>query len=168
MAAADEPLGDERPDDRDSESIAGRAANGEGGDAEQDAATLFPMGQFEGDGVTLGKLVKPGQKVETTVALSKAEIPSSGGLIDPNKAGRVLISYLPGKVEEVPHRESDDDRITRWTFRQHLRATYAQPANDEVDVIRSEFAALVELDQVRALSLAKELADVAKQAKQTA
>jgi hypothetical protein len=150
------PLDDERDQGQGAGSITDRAANGE--DAEPDV--LFPMGQFEGDGVTLGKLVKPGEAVSTTVSLSRAEVPSSGGLLNPRKSGRVLIDYVPGKVEEIPHRVDGD--IDRWTFRQHLNATFATPANDEATLIRTEFASLAEVDQVSALALANELVQIAK------
>jgi hypothetical protein len=37
---------------------------------------MFPNGTLEGEGRTLKTLVKAGQAVETTVALSRAEIPA--------------------------------------------------------------------------------------------
>lgn len=126
-----------------------------------EAGELFPSGSLAGDDVSPQTLVKRGLPVEVTVSLSKAEVPTKSGLVDPNKAGRVLVSYLPGTVHEVPQREGDDNRLVGWKIRQDLRATFVEDANSEQDVIRSEFAALMTLDPPAAQTLLAELRELA-------
>lgn len=122
---------------------------------------LFPNGSLAGDAVTPQTLVKRGLPVEVTVSLSKAEVPTTGGLLDPSKAGRVLVSYLPATVHEVPQREGDEDTLVGWKLRQDLRATFVEDANDEAALIRKEFAALIQLDGTAAKALLAELRDMA-------
>jgi len=130
-------------------------------DEDVDGQTAFPMGALEGDAITLGKLVKASESVGVEVSMSKAAVPvSSGGLLNPRRQGRVLVTYLPGKVEEVPHRV--DGEIDRWTFRQHLQPIFVSPANDEATLIRAEMANLAQTDQVRAQALLAELAAIVK------
>ncbi len=124
---------------------------------EPEADELFPKGSLAGDEVTAQTLVKRGLPVEVTVSLSKAEVPSKGGLLNPNKAGRVLVSYLPGTVHEVPQRDGDEDELVGWKIRQDLRATFVMDANDEQELIRSEFQALCLLDGSAARELLAEL-----------
>lgn len=126
---------------------------------DEDEGTLFPAGSFEGDRVTAQALVTRGTGTVTTVALSRAEVPSKGGLLNPNKSGRVLVSYAPGKVEYVPQRD-EAQRIESWKLRQHLRATFVVDANDEAGLIRSEFANLVRLDVRAAAELLDEMQGV--------
>lgn len=118
---------------------------------------LFPKGSLAGDSITPQTLVKRGLPIEVTVSLSKAEVPTKGGLLNPNKAGRVLVSYLPGTVHEVPQRDGDEDTLIGWKLRQDLRATFVEDANDEANLIRKEFAALVQLDGAAAVTLLAEL-----------
>jgi hypothetical protein len=96
----DDPMGDR--------SIEGRAANGEGDDAPE----LFPLGSLEGDGVTLKTIVKPSEKVETTVAMMSAEVPSSGGLLDPRREGMLLVTYELAQAPLVPKREGGRARCS--------------------------------------------------------
>jgi hypothetical protein len=135
---------------------------------EYDPPEMFPLGTLSGDDLTPQKVVKRGLPVETTVALSRAEVPTSGGLMDPDKAGRCLVSYVPGKIEEVPQRDGDEAKVVGWKIRQHLRATYVQPAGDEADLIRAEFGALLELDSSAAGALLDELRSMAADALTTA
>lgn len=116
-----------------------------------DQPELFPMGSLPGDDVTPSKLIKRGLPLEITVALSRAEVPvGGGGLFNPDKKGRALVSYLPGAVHEVPSRDGDDDTVTSWKARQDLRVTYVEHANDEAALILKEFEALMALDEAGA------------------
>lgn len=130
-------------------------------EAQEPEEELFPNGALAGDKVSPQTLVKRGLPVEVTVSLSKAEVPTKSGLLDPTKAGRVLVSYLPATVHEVPQREGDDDQLVGWKIRQDLRATFVEDANDESELIRSEFAALVALDGAAAQVLLGELREMA-------
>lgn len=114
-------------------------------DDDADQPELFPMGTLEGEGITPQRLIKKGLPVEVTVSIGKAEVPMpSGGLMDPNKSGRALVSYVFGKNEDIP--QFEDGNIVGWKIRQNLRATYVQNANDEAELIRREFEALMALD----------------------
>ena len=138
------------PIDDDPRSIEDRAED-EGAPEE-----LFPLGSLQGDELTPQKLIKRGLPVEVTVAMGTAEVPvQGGGLLDPDRAGRVLVSYEFAKNVEVPQRE--DGRIVGWKVRQMLRPTYVQQAKDEGALIREEFAHLLALDQKAAGALLDDL-----------
>jgi hypothetical protein len=123
---------------------------------EESEAELFPQGSLAGDDLTPQKLIKRGLPTEVTVSIGKAEVPMpAGGLMDPGKSGRVLVSYAFFKNEEVAQRENGD--IVGWKIRQHLKATYVQQANDEAALIRSEFDALIALDEAAAGRLLDDL-----------
>ena len=140
------------------QSIEDRAANGDG--SEQDE--LFPAGSVDGDGVTLAKLRKPGQSVEATVSLSSAEVPSGGGLVDPEREGRLLVTYEPGKVEEVPVRE--EGRVVSWKERQHLRVVHVERVARGGDHIEASFVELLDGDPKTAGKLLDRLQKRAKAA----
>jgi hypothetical protein len=148
----DDPLGEAQDDGR---SIGERAANGEH-DEPMTEAELFPMGSLEGDEVTPQSIIKRGAPVEVTVSLSKAEVPLRGsGLLDPNRSGRVLVSFIPGVLEEVPKREDagDPNKVTGWKIRQNLRAVYVRPATNDADLIRAAFDSLMADDAAGAGAL---------------
>lgn len=139
-------------------SIGDRAANG-GAEAEE----LFPLGALEGDELTPQKLIKRGLPVEVTVALGTAEVPVKGqGLLDPEKSGRVLVTFAFWKNIEVPTVE--EGRIVGWKIRQMLRPTFVAQANEEAPLVRAEFEKLLALDPVRAGALLDELQAVFKAA----
>jgi hypothetical protein len=129
-------------------------------DREPTEEELFPLGSLEGDQVKPGQTIKRAQPVELTVSLSRAEVPLRGsGMLDPDKHGRVLVTYLPGKDERVPKREDDDsDRVTGWKIRQNLRATYVQAANDAETMIRLFYEELLADDEKAAKKLLADLA----------
>lgn len=104
------------------DSIAARAEQGE---HETDDAQLFPMGSMEGDKVTLSKIVKPGEKVSVEVSLRAASVPvAGGGLIDPRRDRKLLVTVEPGGPIMVPQR--DEGKIASWTARQILRPIYVE------------------------------------------
>lgn len=144
-------LGDSRSD---------RAAAGE---HEEEAAELFPTGSLEGEGPSPQTLVKKGLPLELTVSLSRAEVPLRGGLLDPNRYGRLLVTYLPGKVEEVPVRDDENDpaRVTGWKLRQHVRATYVEAAADVPALIRAQFEQLAQAEPAAAGRLLDQLRELA-------
>lgn len=147
----DDPMQD-HPD-----SVNGRAAN----EAEPTEAELFPVGSLAGDSVTAQTLVRRGLPTAVTVSLAMAEVPTKDGLVDPNRSGRVLVSYVPGKVEHVPERD-DDGKVKGWKLRQHLRPTFVADANDETSVARNAFAALLATDAPAAGALLAELRQLAE------
>ena len=124
---------------------------------------MFPSGSLDGEHIQPQQVIKKGTPTEVTVSIGKAEVPLKSGMIDPNKMGRCLVSYAFLKNEDVPHFEGEGSarRITRWKIRTHLTATYVEPANDEAELIRSEFEALVALDGKAATALLAELKDIA-------
>lgn len=128
---------------------------------------FFPLGSLEGDGVTAQTLVKKGLPMEVTVAIGSAEVPvPGGGLLDPNKGGRVMVSYAYWKTIEVPTVE--DGKIVGWKVRQMLRAAYVAQANDEARLVRDEFEALLALDPVRAGQVLDQLREAFAAAQQPA
>ena len=94
--------------------------NGDG-DPQQ---ALFAL---EGDKpLTLAGLGRRGVPIESEVSIMSASVPVRG-LIDPDKPGRLVISYEPQKYEYVPVRDRGNATITGWKLRQHLRVTYIEP-----------------------------------------
>lgn len=150
----DDPL---NPQDNGRSSIAERAEAG----VEPDAAELFPRGTVAGDSKAPSQLIRKGLPVAITAALSRAEVPLVGGLVDPDKAGRVLVSFAFAKQEEVPTERDETGRVIGWKIRQHLTASHVKPAGDEAALIRSEFEALLTLDPRRAGALLDELQAIA-------
>lgn len=103
-------------------SIGDRAGAGE---HEQPEEELFPLGSLEGDGKSLKTLLRGGLPVEVTTSILSAEVPiRGGGLLDPERAGKVLVSYEVAKVETVLIRE--EGKIVKAKIRQVLRPTYVE------------------------------------------
>jgi hypothetical protein len=155
----DDPMGDR--------SIEGRAANGEGDDAPE----LFPLGSLEGDGVTLKTIVKPSEKVETTVAMMSAEVPSSGGLLDPRREGMLLVTYELAQAPLVPKREGDRARgkqIVGWKIRQQVRPIFVEQVSGEAGALEANFAALLAEDPAKAGALLDRMRERAEAALQPA
>ena len=138
-----------------------RASIAEQADGEQVAhddepEELFPLGSLEGDELTPSKIIKKGQAVEVTVSIGSAEVPMpSGGLLDPERTGKVLVSYAFSKQTQVPLR--DGEQITGWKIRQELRATHVRSANDPVALIRAEYENVLARDEAGAGRLLEEL-----------
>jgi hypothetical protein len=100
-------------------SIEGMAANGTGPGDDQ------PIFALEGDKqltlAGLGTISKT--PVEAEVSIMSASVPCRG-LIDPQKPGQLLISYVPHTYKYVPVR--DGDKIVKWKLRQFLRVMYVE------------------------------------------
>lgn len=133
-------------------------------EAEPTEAELFPAGSLPGDDITPQSIVKKGLPTQLVVALSRAEVPIRGnGLVNPNRYGQVLVTYLPGKLHELPIREDEHDgaKVTGWKLTQDLRAMYVEDANDRGQLIKAQFEALAAGDGAAATALLAELRTMA-------
>lgn len=150
MAEDDDPMGA-------GGSISERAANGEGAEPDEEQPELFPQGSIEGDAKTLKTLIKAGLPVEQTVAMGSAEVPiSSGGLIDPEKEGMLLVTYEAAGYKPVPVREGErheGKRVKGWKIRTYLRPIHVERVNGEAGAIEANFAALLDADEAEAGAL---------------
>lgn len=112
-------------------SVAERVANGEAEDEDE----LFPYGSVEGDSaVTLKNLIKSKARITPKASLSKAEVPLTGGFLDPEKEVELLVRCLPGGISPRPTHASakagEDHTIDAWTLTQDLRAVHVQGAGE--------------------------------------
>lgn len=103
------------------ESIADRAARGEAKDPEQPLPGMAPL---EGDKqLTLGGLGPRSLPIEAEVSLMSAAV-GAKGLIDPNRRGQLLVSYLPAGYIYVPAERAADGTVKRWKLRMQLRPVH--------------------------------------------
>lgn len=133
-------------------------------DPEPTEAELFPAGSIEGDAVTPQTYIKKGLPIKVTVSLSRAEVPTRAGLLNPDKAGRVLVDYVPAGKHDVPEREggSATGKVVGYKIRQELTATFVTDANDDATLARNAFAALLATDAPNAGALLAELRQMAE------
>lgn len=125
---------------------------------------MFPTGSLPGDEISPQSLIKKGLPIELVVSLSKAEVPIRGnGLVNPNAYGQVLVTYLPGKLHELPIRQDEHDgaKVTGWKLTQDLRAMYVEDANDRAGLITAQFEALCATDGAGATALLANLRELA-------
>jgi hypothetical protein len=89
----------------------------------------FPLGTIEGDAKTVKNLIKSGLPITVEASLTSAKVPMTGGLADPDKAGRVMVSHEAAKYLLIPQREGEpgSKKIVGWTIRCQLRSTYVEP-----------------------------------------
>jgi hypothetical protein len=74
-----------------------------------------PIFALEGDKqLTLAGLGPRTMAIESEVSLMSASVPCRG-LIDPNKEGRLIVSYVPVR---------EGGKIVKWKLRQYLRIMY--------------------------------------------
>lgn len=99
----------------------------------EEAQEEFPMGLFEpSDAKTIKTLIASGLPVELTVSLGAAEIPLRGGIPDPNKLHRLLITSRFHKAEPIAQYDSDDDtKIVGWKIRVHMKSRHVEVVSDE-------------------------------------
>lgn len=102
-------------------SIKDRAAAGEQLDGDEQ---LFPQGSVEGDGVSLGKFIKPGKDNKLGVKIKAVRVPAGKGLADPDKLRTLLVSCQPGKVEAVPHMA--EGAVDSYETVQHFTPTFVE------------------------------------------
>lgn len=140
-----------------------RAENGE---HLEEGAELFPLGSLEGDTLTAQSYIPRKMPTQVTASLMSAEVPNRGGLLKPDHYGRLLVTYLPGKKEDVPLREERGNpaKVTGYKLRQHLRVTYVEDANDVPALIAQEFEGLLAVDATTAAQLLERLNNVASEA----
>jgi hypothetical protein len=94
-----------------------------------DEGTLFPKGFVGGDDKSIKNIIKASHDVKVTISLMSAEVPSpTGGLLDPEVEGQLLITYEVNKIPLIPQREGEpgDKNLTGWKVRQQIRPTYIQ------------------------------------------
>jgi hypothetical protein len=126
-------------------------------DAAEAAEELFPTGSLDGDNVTLGQIIRPGEKVEVTVSMRSAQVPMPrGGLLDPRKEHMLLVTTEVDHMVPAPKR--DGDRVTGktvegWGIRQVLRPIYLERVKGEEGAIEASFADLLKADASRAAAL---------------
>lgn len=144
--------------DNGARSIAERSEDGDG------QLEAFPMGSVEGDAkVSLRTLIKSGETVENTASMRAAEVPLRGGLVDPRKAGRALVTYEVAKVEVVASRE--DGQIAGWKQRTTLRPTYVEPVGaTDGDLIVHYFTELMSASPSEGGAVADRIARLAQEA----
>jgi len=128
---------------------------------------MFEMGSLEGEGKTLKTLIKAGQGVETTVALSRAEVPLRNGLPDPDKPIRALVTGVFQSAKELAKREDAGNpmKVTGWKLAVGLRADYVEavPSTDE-GLITQRFRAMLEVEPAAAGRLLEQLQALASEA----
>lgn len=113
-------------------SIEDAAADG-GGDPDAE-----PEGQPELPGMppvelgdlppTLSKLIPRNATIEVHYSLMSAAVKGKGGLVDPEKAGQLIVSYVPHGYLATPIRSKPGEPgIERWKVTVQLRPTYVMP-----------------------------------------
>jgi len=142
--------------------MADNEVNGDGheSDPEEAQGEMFPAGSLEGEGKSLKTLHKPGQAVETTVALSRAEVPLRNGLPDPDRPVRALVTGVFQSAKTLAKREDAGNpiKVTGWKLTANLRADYVEavPGDDE-GLILQRFRAMLEVDPAGAGRLAEQI-----------
>lgn len=126
---ADDDAGDGAPADGGNgggrESIADRAARGEAQEPEQQLPGMAPL---EGDRqLTLSGLGPRSMPVEAEVSLMSASI-AAKGLIEPDKRGQLIVSYLPNGYTYRPVRENGE--VKRWKLVMQLRPVHIISADN--------------------------------------
>ena len=129
----------------DASSVKDRAANGEHEESDPDVE-LFPQGGIEGDGVTLGKFVKPGKDNKVFIKIKATKVPSRGkGLGDPEKVRTLLVTTLPGKVSTTPHMREGE--VDHYTTDQIFEPTYVEAVQSgDAGRLEASFADLLKRD----------------------
>lgn len=126
-----EPGTEQEPDNvhnlPDRSSVEDRAAAGDG-DPSEPEQTAFPgMPEIElGDlPPTLAKLIPRNAAIEVHYSLMSAAIKGKAGLPDPNKAGQLIVSYVPAGYDAKPIRNKPGEpEVDRWKIVVQLRPTY--------------------------------------------
>jgi hypothetical protein len=123
-------------------------------EVEEAQGEMFPAGVLEGEGKTLRTLIKPGLPVELTCSIGKSEVPLRGGLPDPDKAVRVLVTAIFQKAEPIAQRDPDAVKVTGWKLRAHMRAVYVETVSpSDEGLIEQRFRAMLEVDPSAAAKL---------------
>jgi hypothetical protein len=108
-------------------SLAQRAADN--GHDPDDMPDEFPQGVIEPSAAKkLGQLIRAGLPVELSVSMMSASIPLRGGLPDPEKQHRFVVTTQFHKAEPVAVWE--DGLLASWKVRVHLRPVYVEAVDD--------------------------------------
>lgn len=160
-AAAEEAA--RRSDDAAEEAMGGgkrgRPIDDQDPPADDDQATMFPLGAVEGDAkVDWKKLVPAGKSVKLECNLSRAAVPLLNGLYRFGETGEVLVAFEAGMVKNVPDLEEDpaggERKLKGVTLRQDLRAIHVRSADqmfslDQVlDILEAHFGVPRTADKV--------------------
>jgi hypothetical protein len=117
--------------------------------ADEDQGELFPSGVMDGGKTTLKTLVKPGQGHKTRVALSRAEVPLRGGLPDPDRQVRALVTGIFQNERTAAERDNEANplKVTGWKTTVNLRIEYVEHVPDtDAGLIEQRFKAMLEID----------------------
>jgi hypothetical protein len=112
-------------------------------------AELFPQGYITGGKTTLKTLVKPGQPHKITVALSRAEVPLRGGLPDPDRQMRALVTGIFQSAKPTAERDDAGSplKVTGWKTAVNMRVEYVEHVpDDDAGLIEQRFQAMLEVD----------------------
>jgi hypothetical protein len=122
-------------------SVEQRAQNGEHEEAPEE---LFPRGVVEGDGKGIDVIFRRHRtKVETTVVLSRAEVPLRGGLLEVDTPVHLLVRGEVSHYVPKPTR-SADGRQDGWHVQTVLKSAYVEALGDKPSAILALFKDLVE------------------------
>lgn len=124
-----------------------RASNGEGTEAEEE---LFPLGSIDGDDKTLQTLFRKNLPTKVTTSIRAGEVGTPrGGLLDPERAGMLLVSYEYDHPEIVPEYEGEagSRKVKALKIRQVVRPYFIEQVRaGEAGVIEAQFAELMKAD----------------------
>jgi hypothetical protein len=137
-------------------SVADRVQNGD-----DDLPEMFPVGSVEGDSkVTWKNMIKPGKPVTLTASLSSAQVPLTGGLLDPEREVTLVVRGLPGMpVPVAKHRDAQaggDHTVEEITMRQPIRAMHVENAGELVN--RVQLVEVLDAEGVPSATVTKVLA----------
>ena len=122
-------------------SIEERAENGE---HEQEAEEFFPRGSVEHDGKGMDVIFRKHRaKVETTVALSRAEVPLRGVLVEPDADVLLLVRGTVSHYVPRPTRD-EDGKQDGWKVQTVLRSAYVESLGSEAQAIEGLYRRLIE------------------------
>jgi hypothetical protein len=117
---------------------------------------LFPQGSLTGGKTTLKTLVKTGQGHKLRVALSRMEVPLRGGLPDPDRQVRALVTGVFQKEETLAERDDPGNplKVTGWKTTAKLRVEYVEHVpDDDAGLIEQRFRAMLEVEPRAAAEL---------------
>jgi hypothetical protein len=138
-------------------SVEERAENGE---HEEEQAELFPRGVVDFDGKNIDVIFRRHRtKVETTVALSRAEVPLRGGLLEVDQPVMLLVRGEVSHYVPRPTRDSDG-RQDGWKVQTVLRAGYVEAFASNAEAAESAFRRLVEESPKEATALLDRLRSI--------
>jgi hypothetical protein len=141
-------------------SVEERAENGE---HEEPMEELFPRGVVEHDGKGIDVIFRRHRaNVETTVALSRAEVPLRGGLLEVDSPVMLLVRGEVSHYVPRPTRGSDGKQ-EGWKVQTVLRAGYVEAFASNAAAAESSFRRVVEDTPKEAQGLLDRLRSIAEE-----